>query len=77
MLDRYDLVMRLALQPEARLSNAELATRIGLRAPPTRRRVRWLEEQGNVKDVHTRRSLSEVKVGAGLPLGHLAAPSSP
>jgi Lrp/AsnC family leucine-responsive transcriptional regulator len=27
----------------------------------------------NVKDMHTRFSLGEVKAGAGLPLGHLVA----
>jgi Lrp/AsnC family leucine-responsive transcriptional regulator len=31
----------------------------------------------NVKDMHTRFSLGEVKAGAGLPLGHLAAPPNP
>lgn len=156
-LDRYDLAILRALQADARLSNAELASRIGLSAAPTWRRVRWLEEQGyitgyraeldrrrvglgvlafvrvdaernnaestraleqairarpevvachyvsgtgtfelqvvatdldaysrlsmdvlfklpNVKDMHTRFSLGEVKAGAGLPLGHLTAP---
>jgi Lrp/AsnC family leucine-responsive transcriptional regulator len=159
-LDRYDLAILHALQADARLSNAELATRIGLSAAPTWRRVRRLEEQGyitgyraeidrrrvglgvlafvrvdaernnaestraleqairarpevvachyvsgtgtfelqvvatdldaysrlsmevlfklpNVKDMHTRFSLGEVKAGAGLPLGHLAAPPNP
>ena len=45
-LDRYDIAILRALQQDARLSNAELATRIGLSAAPTWRRVRWLEEQG-------------------------------
>ena len=159
-LDRYDLAILHALQADARLSNAELATRIGLSAAPTWRRVRRLEEQGyitgyraeidrrrvglgvlafvrvdaernnaestraleqairarpevvachyvsgtgtfelqvvatdldafsrlsmevlfnlpNVKDMHTRFSLGEVKAGAGLPLGHLAASLNP
>ncbi|WP_326540329.1 Lrp/AsnC family transcriptional regulator [Pseudorhodoferax sp.] len=47
-LDRYDLAILGALQDEARLTNAELATRIGLSAAPTWRRVRWLEEQGYI-----------------------------
>ncbi|MBN8506384.1 MAG: Lrp/AsnC family transcriptional regulator [Burkholderiales bacterium] len=47
-LDRYDLAILAALQDEARLTNAELAARIGLSAAPTWRRVRWLEEQGYI-----------------------------
>lgn len=45
-LDRYHVAILAELQREARLSNAELATRIGLSPAPTWRRVRWLEEQG-------------------------------
>ncbi len=154
-LDRYDIAILRELQTDARLSNAELATRIGLSAAPTWRRVKWLEEQRyitgyraeidrrriglgvlafvrvdaerntatattelenairripevtschyisgsgtfelqmlatdldafsrialqtllklpNVKDLHTRFSLGEVKAGGALPLGHLA-----
>ncbi len=155
-LDRYDIAILAGLQDDARLSNAELAARIGLSAAPTWRRVKWLEQQGyilgyraeldrrriglgvfafvrvdaerntgsatkvleeairrlpeitachyisgagtfelqvmatdldafsrfatetllnlpNVKDIHTSFSLGEVKSGAALPLGHLAA----
>ena len=45
-LDRYHVAILAELQREARLSNAELAGRIGLSPAPTWRRVRWLEEQG-------------------------------
>ena len=45
-LDRYHVAILAELQREARLSNAELAVRIGLSPAPTWRRVRWLEEQG-------------------------------
>jgi DNA-binding Lrp family transcriptional regulator len=155
-LDRWDVAILDELQRDARLSNAELANRIGLSAAPTWRRVKWLESQGfitgyraeidrrriglgalafvrvdaernnaeatraledamralpevvschyisgagtfelqvlttdldaysrwamdtlfklpNVKDIHTRFSLGEVKAGAALPLGHLRA----
>ena len=155
-LDRYDIAILRELQTDARLSNAELAARIGLSAAPTWRRVKWLEEQAfitgyraeidrrriglgvlafvrvdaerntatatgelenairripevtschyisgsgtfelqvlatdldafsrfaqqtllklpNVKDLHTRFSLGEVKAGGALPLAHLAA----
>lgn len=45
-LDRYDIAILRELQADARLSNVELAGRIGLSAAPTWRRVRRLEDQG-------------------------------
>jgi hypothetical protein len=39
-LDRWDIAILAELQRDARLSNAELAARIGLSAAPTWRRVR-------------------------------------
>jgi DNA-binding Lrp family transcriptional regulator len=45
-LDRYDLAILAELQQDARLSNAELALRIGLSPAPAWRRVKWLEQQG-------------------------------
>ena len=47
-LDRYDIAILRELQQDARLSNVELASRIGLSAAPTWRRVRRLEEQGYI-----------------------------
>lgn len=47
-LDRYDIAILHELQQDARLSNAELAQRIGLSSAPTWRRVRWLETQGYI-----------------------------
>ena len=47
-LDRYDIAILRELQRDARLSNTELANRIGISAAPTWRRVRWLEEQGYI-----------------------------
>ena len=47
-LDRYDIALLRELQADARLSNAELAERIGLSAAPTWRRVRRLEERGYI-----------------------------
>jgi DNA-binding Lrp family transcriptional regulator len=44
-LDRYDIAILRELQADARLTNTELAARIGLSAAPTWRRVRRLEEQ--------------------------------
>ena len=45
-LDRYDQRILELLQKEGRLSNQELADRIGLSPSPCLRRVRALEEQG-------------------------------
>ena len=45
-LDRYDLEILRQLQSDGRLSNQELADRIGLSPSPCLRRVRALEEAG-------------------------------
>ena len=45
-LDRYDLSILAELQRDARISNQELAERIGLSPSPCLRRVRTLEESG-------------------------------
>ncbi|MFG5408980.1 Lrp/AsnC family transcriptional regulator [Piscinibacter sakaiensis] len=60
-LDRYDVAILRELQGDARLSNAELAQRIGLSAAPTWRRVRWLEQQGYV--IGYRAELDRRKLG--------------
>lgn len=61
VLDRYDVAILHELQQDARLSNAELALRIGLSAAPTWRRVRWLETQGYITGYHAQ--LSRRKLG--------------
>jgi DNA-binding Lrp family transcriptional regulator len=63
-LDRYDIAILAALQHDARLSNAELASRIGLSAAPTWRRLRWLEEQGFITGY--RATLDRRKIGLGV-----------
>jgi len=63
-LDRYDLAILGELQRDARLSNAELAQRIGLSAAPTWRRVRWLEEQGYITGY--RAEINRRKIGLGV-----------
>ena len=45
-MDRYDTQILEALQQEGRLSNQDLADRIGLSPSPCLRRVRQLEDQG-------------------------------
>ncbi|MCE2910546.1 MAG: Lrp/AsnC family transcriptional regulator [Rubrivivax sp.] len=52
------------LQHDARLTNAELASRIGLSAAPTWRRVRWLEEQGYITGY--RAELDRRRIGLGV-----------
>ncbi len=63
-LDRYDLAILRELQADARLSNIELASRIGLSAAPTWRRVRWLEEQGYITGY--RAVLDRRRIGLGV-----------
>ena len=63
-LDRYDLAILGELQRDARLTNTELASRIGLSAAPTWRRVRWLEEQGVI--LGYRAELDRRKIGLGV-----------
>jgi Lrp/AsnC family leucine-responsive transcriptional regulator len=45
-LDKFDIAILNELQTEARLTNTELASRVGLSAAPCWRRVRALEEAG-------------------------------
>ncbi|MDR2624973.1 MAG: Lrp/AsnC family transcriptional regulator [Zoogloeaceae bacterium] len=49
MLDRYDRRILEILQQEGRISNQDLAARIGLSAAPCLRRVRALEEAGVIR----------------------------
>ena len=63
-LDRYDLAILHELQRDARLSNTELAARVGLSAAPTWRRVKWLEEQGFITGY--RAEIDRRKIGLGV-----------
>ena len=63
-LDRYDIAILAELQDDARLSNTELASRIGLSAAPTWRRVKWLEQQGYITGY--RAEIDRRKVGLGV-----------
>lgn len=64
MLDRYDLALLRELQADARLSNTELAARIGLSPAPTWRRVKRLEAQGFITGY--RAEIDRRKVGLGV-----------
>ena len=63
-LDRYDVAILNELQHDARLSNAELANRIGLSAAPTWRRVKWLEAHGFITGY--RAEVDRRRIGLGV-----------
>ena len=52
IIDETDRIVLKSLQDEGRLTNVELATRAGLTAPPTLRRVRALETAGIIRGYH-------------------------
>ncbi|GAA3988122.1 Lrp/AsnC family transcriptional regulator [Comamonas faecalis] len=63
-LDRYDIAILQQLQANARLTNAELAQRVGLSAAPCWRRVRALEEAGIISGY--RAEIDRHKIGLGV-----------
>ena len=48
-LDEIDLKILAALQADGRITNVDLAAKVGISAPPCLRRVRALEEAGFIK----------------------------
>jgi Lrp/AsnC family leucine-responsive transcriptional regulator len=63
-LDATDLALLAALQAESRLSNVELAARVGLSPSPCLRRLRRLESEGVIEAY--RAVLDRAAVGLGL-----------
>lgn len=63
-LDKFDLAILSELQVDARLTNAELASRVGLSAAPCWRRVRALESHGFIKGY--RAEINRQKIGLGV-----------
>ncbi|MBK5926212.1 Lrp/AsnC family transcriptional regulator [Rhodobaculum claviforme] len=51
-LDPIDRKILAELQADGRMTNVELARRVGISAPPCLRRVRTLEEQGFLRGYH-------------------------
>ncbi|MDW3225049.1 MAG: Lrp/AsnC family transcriptional regulator [Paracoccaceae bacterium] len=51
-LDSIDRKILAELQADGRMTNVELANRVGISAPPCLRRVRSLEEAGFIKGYH-------------------------
>ena len=71
-LDEIDRKILAELQADGRMTNVELASRVGISAPPCLRRVRTLEEQGYIRgyhaDVDPRQLGFEVQVFANVGL---------
>lgn len=63
-LDKFDLAILQHLQTDGRLTNTELAQRVGLSAAPCWRRVRALEEAGYITGY--RAVLDRRKIGLGV-----------
>ena len=63
-LDKFDLSILQELQADGRLTNAELAQRVGLSPAPCWRRVRSLEERGFIQGY--RAVLDRDKLGLGV-----------
>ena len=53
-LDPIDRLILAELQADGRMTNVELARRVGISAPPCLRRVRALEDKGFVKGYHAK-----------------------
>ena len=60
-LDEIDRNLLGELQAEGRITNVQLATRVGLTAPPCLRRVRALEQEGVIRGYHA--DLDPAKLG--------------
>lgn len=75
-LDSIDRQILAELQDDGRMTNVELARRVGISAPPCLRRVRALEEAGYIRgyhaDVDPRRMGFEVQVYAMVSLARQA-----
>src|SRR5690349_9722326 len=53
-LDSLDLEILAALQEDGRMTNVDLAAKVGLTAPPCLRRVRSLEQAGVIQGYHAK-----------------------
>ena len=63
-LDKFDIAILVQLQLDARQTNAELASRVGLSAAPCWRRVRALEQAGFITSY--RAQIDRYKIGLGV-----------
>lgn len=62
--DTIDVLILRELQKDGRMTNVDLAQRVGLTAPPCLRRVRSLEESGVIKSYHA--ELDAAQLGFGI-----------
>lgn len=62
--DEIDVAILRELQADGRMTNVELAQRVGLTAPPCLRRVRALEEAGVIRSYHA--ALDATELGFGI-----------
>lgn len=65
-LDKIDKKILRYLQDDGRMTNVELAKRVGISAPPCLRRVRALEEAGYVKGYHAK--IDPASMGYGVTI---------
>ena len=63
-LDSVDLNILATLQADGRITNVDLAEKVGITAPPCLRRVRALEESGYIKGYHA--NLDQEQLGFGI-----------
>lgn len=63
-LDTVDRKILSCLQSQGRITNVELADKVGITAPPCLRRVRALENEGYIKGYHA--DLDQEALGYGL-----------
>jgi DNA-binding Lrp family transcriptional regulator len=63
-LDAVDYEILATLQEDGRITNVDLAGRVGLTAPPCLRRVRSLEQRGVIRGYHAR--LDPPSLGYGI-----------
>ncbi len=63
-LDAVDMKILATLQNEGRITNVDLAERVGITAPPCLRRVRALEEAGYIRGYHA--DLDQEMLGYGI-----------
>ena len=63
-IDKFDRAILQELQADGRLTNAELASRVGLSAAPCWRRVRALESAGFIKGYHA--EIDRHRIGLGV-----------
>ena len=64
MLDPIDRQILRELQGDGRMTNVDLAARVGLTAPPCLRRVRTLEQEGTIRGYHA--TLDPDRLGYGI-----------